>query len=69
MGTPYGICNTVSCGTHMSKPIWVTNRNHMGPILDLARVAHDQPTFVEYISDLILYIFVLLNISTASTKL
>ena len=31
-----GICNTVTCGTHMGKPIWVTNGNHMGPILDLA---------------------------------
>ena len=44
-------------------------QTHMGPILDLAHVAHVQPTFVEYISDLMLHIFVLLNISTASTKL
>ena len=54
MGTPGhpiwdwdGICNMVLCGTHMGKPIWVTNENHMGPILDLAQVAHFQPTFVE----------------------
>ena len=42
-----GICYTVPCGTHMGKPIWVTNGNHMGSILDLAEVAHVQPTFVE----------------------
>ena len=42
-----GICNTVSYGAHMGKPIWVTNGNHMGPSLDLAQVSHVQPTFVE----------------------
>ena len=47
----------------MDKPIWVTNGNHMGPILDYTQVTHVQPTFV------ILLIFVLLNISTASIKL
>ena len=31
----------------------------MGPILDLAQVAHIQPASVEYISDLILHIFVI----------
>ena len=52
MGTPYGtgmggICNTVPYGTHMGKPIWVTNGNHMGPILDLAQGANVQPTFLD----------------------
>ena len=32
--------------SHKGKPKWVTNGNHMGPILDLAQVAHVQPTFV-----------------------
>ena len=47
MGLGDGICKTVPGGTHMVKPIWVTNGNHMGPILDLAQVAHAQPTFRE----------------------
>ena len=43
--------------THMGH-----NGNHMGPNLDLAKVAHVLPTFVESISDLILYILVLISI-------
>ena len=41
-----------------NKAIWVTNGNHMGPILDLARMAHVQPVYGELISDLILHIHV-----------
>ena len=57
----------------LAGPTWTTlrgtNGNHTSPILDLAQMAHVQPTFVEYISDLTMYNFCVTECSTSCTKL
>ena len=42
-----GICNTVPCGTHMGKPIWVTIWEPYGSYSGFGPRGLCQPTFVE----------------------
>ena len=42
-----GICNTVPCGTHMGKPIWVTIWEPYGSCSGFGPKGLCQPTFVE----------------------
>ena len=42
-----GICNTIPCGTHMGKPIWVTIWEPYGSYSGFGPRGLCQPTFVE----------------------
>ena len=65
MGNPYGTDKGFATRFHTG-PTWANHIGHRwkpyGPILDFDQVFHIQPASVEYISDLILHIFVLLSI-------